>query len=146
MTLWADMLPDPSWTKRGRVERDGQGLSVTRANVLHASASLRISLLWAIVFTTYALSSDFEDVSTPIHWFLGGVAVLAFVCAIWSSMCDFSRTVDIAEKLRPELAHSRHLLEVIAIPLLVFATALLFFWCSLWPFILEVQSQNGPQS
>jgi hypothetical protein len=63
ITLLADLMPDPDWNNRGRVERNGQALSDARAKVLHASTSMRDYLMGAIFLIAGALASDVEEVS-----------------------------------------------------------------------------------
>jgi hypothetical protein len=145
MSPWADMMPDRGWVKRRRVGRDGRVLSVTRAKLLHASTSLRSYLCWALVLTCYAIADDFESISAPIYWFLLAIAGMMLVATVWMEWSDNPRQADIQSKLTPDVAHSRHLFEVIAIPLLVFATfAALFVLSALGPLIQSASPDLMP--
>jgi uncharacterized membrane protein YidH (DUF202 family) len=125
--LWQDLKIDPGYAKRGRIDRNGLPLTVERAKALHAALYIRMCLLLSLLFSLQAWEREFE-----LETWVGEVSYLAIgLCLIgimlWIFLADFARQADVFALIQPTPVPRHHKLEVIAIPLLVFATVVLLF-------------------
>jgi hypothetical protein len=123
--LWQDLKTDPGYVKRGRIDRNGLPLTVERAKALHAALYIRMCLLLSLLFSLQAWEREFELESWvgEAGFLVIGFSLLGIV--VWIFLADFARQSDVIALIQPTTGPRHDKLEVIAIPLLVFAMVVL---------------------
>jgi hypothetical protein len=121
MTLFQDMFPDPKWPKPENLHRVGATITLQRARQLHAALAVRNYGIWSLILAAFGIAGKIDHDNDPLLLGICLTAYFSLFCAfLWISFSDSHRVQSVNSKFDFSVPTPRHLLEAIAIPMLVF--------------------------